>query len=155
MTKQSTTMPKSRYSLINNGSSLRSITNQELDETRKYCSSLVEEKYDGDYESRTLRSMMGTIKGSFDLLKSKLTDDYNRMLNKLKRRQNRKIKKVARMITNFEPIVESHEVALKRYSENIAAFTDRRIDNNLSYSDADLQELKTRLNKIEEKNHEA
>ena len=157
MKKQSFTTyaPKAHSVSFGANCGLTSITNKKLDQTRKYCSRLIENKYDGDYESRTLRAMLGTIIGNFDLLKSKLTNDYNRARNKLKNRQNRKIKKVTKMIKNFEKTVTDHEMALKRYSENIADFNDYSVDDTLHYKNEELQALKLRLTKIEEKNHEA
>ena len=148
-------MPKERSSLLSAGSGLKSITNQQLDEIRKYCSSLIEEKYDGNYTSRALRSMIGTIIGSFDLLESKLTKDYNRVLKRLKFWQNRKIKKATKMLKSFERTVTDHEVALERYKDNIVVFTNRQIEHDLSYPDSELQALKKRLIQIEENNHEA
>lgn len=148
-------MPKERSSLLSAGSGLKSITNQQLDETRKYCSSLIEEKYDGNYTSRALRSMIGTIIGSFDLLESKLTKDYDRVLKRLKFWQNRKIKKATKMLKSFERTVADHGVALERYKDNIVVFTNRQIEHDLSYPDSELQALKKRLIQIEENNHEA
>lgn len=157
MAKQSkrATMPKEHSTLFGASGGFKSITNQQLDKTRQYCSNLVEEKYDGNYTSRALRSMIGTIMGSFDLLEAKLIRDYNKALKRLKFWQKYKIKKAGRTLKSFEQTVAHHEAALERYRDNIAIFTDRQIGHDLSYSESELQTLKKRFNQIEEKKHEA
>lgn len=132
-----------------------SVTEDSIENIKKYCTKTIKETYNGDYTSRTLYAMVRTITGNFDLLTSKLKEDYSCRRSKLKKAQNSGIKQVNSLVLQFEKIVLDYEVALKLYNENVIEYGGFAIDENLHYSRERIEEFKKRLKEIEEKNHEA
>lgn len=136
-------------------SEFKSVTEDSISGIKAHCTRVIANKFKGSYDARTLYAMVGTVVGNFDLLISKLKEDYSSHLGKLKRAQSLGIKEVSEQLFEFEKTVAAYEMALNRYSDNIADFDGRPLDESLHYSKARLNDFKQRLAKIEEKNHEA
>ena len=132
-----------------------SVTEESINDIKAYCSRLIKDKYKGNYDARTLYAMVGTVIGNFDLLYSRLRQDYNSRSTKLKKAQSKGVKKVNQRIIEFEKVVADHEIALGRHNQNMIDFDDQPIDEGLHYDRGRIQEFKNRLKNIEEKNHEA
>lgn len=133
----------------------KSVTEKSINEIKSYCTHLIATKYKGSYESRSLYAMVGTVIGNFDLLVSRLKQDYASRRSKLKKAQSLGVKKVNRLMMEFEKTIADHEVALKRYNDNMLDFDGYAIDEGLHYEPQRLADFKNRLKKIEEKNNEA
>ena len=99
--------------------------------------------------------MIGTVIGNFDLLVSRLKQDYSSRRSKLKKAQSLGVKEVNKMLIEFEKTAADHEVALRRYNDNMIDFDGQAIDKGLHYQESRLNDFKNRLKKIEEKNYEA
>ena len=132
-----------------------SVTEQSIKDIKAYCSQLIANKFKGNYDARTLYAMVGTVIGNYDLLYSRLKQDYTSRSNKLKKAQSLGIKKVNQKIIEFEKTVADHEVALNRHNQNMIDFDGLAIDEGLHFNRERIHEFKNRLKNIEEKNHEA
>lgn len=133
----------------------RSVTEESIENIKNYCTDTIADKYNGDYSSRTLYAMVRTIAGNFDLLVSRLKEDYSCRRGKLKKAQNQGIKQVNSLILGVEKLIVDYEVALKLYNDNVIEYGGFSVDKNLHYSRERVESFKDRLKKIEEKNHEA
>ena len=132
----------------------KSVTEKSINEIKRYCTETISRKYHNSYDTRALYAMVKTVIGNFDLLSSKLKDDYSCRRSKLKNAQIVGIKQANELILQFEKMVADREMALKRYSDNVMEYDGYSVEN-LEYSKERIQEFKKRLKIIEEKNHEA
>lgn len=132
-----------------------SVTEESIENIKNYCAKVIADKYNGDYSSRTLYAMVRTIAGNFDLLTSKLKEDYSCRRGKLKKAQNQGIRQVNSLVIKLEKMIVDYEVALKLYNENVIEYGGFSVDENLHYSRERIESFKNRLKLIEERNHEA
>lgn len=152
---QSSYNAKENFSFDKTPSDFRSVTEKSINEIKAYCSQTLSRKYKGSYDARTLYAMVGTIIGNFDLLSSKLKEDYSSRKNKMKNAQNQGVKKVNQRIYEFKNLVSSHESALKRFSNNLSDYDGEGAEEMLHYPLERIKEFENRIKTIEEKNNEA
>lgn len=146
---------KEIFSFDKTPNEFRTITEKSINDIKEYCSNIIAEKYNGTYDAGALYAMTRTVIGNFDLLSSRLKDDYSCRKGKLKSAQNNGIRQARNLLSNFEKMVADREMALRRYSDNLREYNGYMIDEDLSYSKDKLKNLKKRLTIIEEKNREA
>ena len=146
---------KESFSFDRAPSEFKSVTEKSINEIKSYCSHLIANKYKGSYDARALYAMVGTVVGNFDLLTSRLEDDYSNRRSKLKKAQSQGVKEVNRLILEFEKTIADRERALKRYNDNVSDFDGYSVGEDLHYSKDRIKQFKDRLKKIEERNHEA
>jgi hypothetical protein len=146
---------KERFSFDEAPGEFKSVTEKSINDIKSYCTLLIGNKYKGSYDARSLYAMVGTVIGNFDLLYSRLRQDYDSRKSKLKKAQRLGIKKANEELIKFGQTVTDHEAALRRYNENVKEYDDQGIDDDLHFQKSRLEEFRNRLKKIEEKNHEA
>lgn len=132
----------------------KSVTEKSINDIKNYCAETISRKYNGSYDSRSLYPMVRQVAGKFDLLSSRLEDDYACRKSKLKSAQIIGVKQANELILQFEKMIADREMALKRYSDNVLDYDGYTLED-LQYSKERVQEFKKRLKLIEEKNHEA
>lgn len=133
----------------------KSVTERSINDIKSYCTHIIANKYKGNYEPRSLYAMVGTVIGNFDLLVSRLKQDYSSRRGKLKKAQSLGVKKVDELLLQFESTAANHEAALRRYNENMIDYDGHAIEDGLHYQESRMENFKNRLKAIEEKNHEA
>ena len=133
----------------------KSVTEESIDNIKNYCTKTIEEKYNSSYPSQSLYAMVRTIIGNFDLLTSKLKEDFSCRRGKLKKAQNQGIRQVNALVIQFEKNITDYEMALKLYNDNIVEYGGFSVEDNLHYPRERMKNFSKRLEKIEENNHEA
>lgn len=147
---------KEKFSFEEAPSEFKSITQKSINEIKTYCTRTIAIKYKGTYSPNALYPMVGTIVGNFDLLSSRLKEDYSNRRAKLKKAQSLGSAKVEKLIIEFDKTVSDYEMAYRRFYENIKEYEDAPVrDERVHSSKERLLEFEKRLKKIEEKNHEA
>lgn len=146
---------RERFSFDDTPERFESVTKETLNKVKNYCTETIEEKYQGEYDAASLRAKVGTVMGNFDLLTSKLIEDRNSRRGKLKKAQLSGMKKASRRLYRLNRLATEHEIALKRYSNNLKDYDGEELPQELHYSRDRLAMLNNKFNMIEEKNHAA
>lgn len=146
---------KENFSFEDMPGEFKSVTQQSINDIKDYCAHTIANKFKGSYDAGSLYFMIGVVMGNFDLLTSQLIEDYGSRRSKMKKAQSLGLKQVGQMLEEFKHDVAQYEVILNDYSEAIAIYGGRPLDDDLHYRSNKLVELENKLNKVMEKNNEA
>lgn len=147
---------KERFSFEKTPGEFKSITEKSINNIKSYCTHTISSKFKNTHSPNTLYAMIGTVIGNFDLLYSRLKDDYSSRRTKLKKAQGLGVARVGKLIIEFDKTVGDYEMARQRFYKNIQEYEEAPIKNESVHSPKErLIEFEKRLKKIEEKNHEA
>ena len=146
---------REKFSFDKTPEEFKSVTEETINKIKDYCTETIEEKYQGKYDAASLYAKVGTVMGNFDLLTSRLEEDYSGRRSKLKKAQLSGMKKVSQKLYRFNRLVAEHEFVLKRYSDNLKDYDGEGLPEELHYSRDRLAMFNNKLNIIEEKHHAA
>ena len=126
-----------------------SVTDESIKMIQDNCSETIQDKYKDKYNARSLRAMIETIDGKFDLLYSRLEGDYAARIANLERCRTEEMEKVRSEITSFKSLINDYKCALERYSNNVYAFNGTRItEEGLAYDEEKGKQFEDRYNNI-------
>lgn len=130
-----------------------SVTEESIKGIKNYCADVISDKY--TFEPNTLYPMVRTIMGNFDLLKSKLRQDYISRRGKMKRAEIDGIERTNKKLIEYKMIIDDYNQALKRFNMNLVDFGEDEIKGSMGDQEKALTDYENRLKQVEEKNHEA
>lgn len=131
-----------------------SITETSIRNIKQHCSIVINKKYNGMHNARTLKAMLETIDGEFDQLYACLEGDYSARLANLKECHEKELCKAREELINFDKTISNHEFAYEIFANNVENFSGIRPSESLRYPRKKYEEFELRLKKLMEKNHE-
>lgn len=125
-----------------------SVTNESIHSIKHYCAKVISNKYHGEYQPSSLKSMLETIFGEFDSVYAVVEGDYQTRKMNLQLAEQSGLGNIQADLISFKNQVDDHHQLFERYQEISLKVTGHKISEKLKYSDEKMKDLENSVEKL-------